>query len=67
MRHTVVVDDHLLEDARAALGTKGVRDTIEAGLKEAVRRKRLEELRASLGKLALDLDPERLEQMRADD
>ena len=43
MRRTVVVDDQLFEEARRILGTKGVRDTIEAGLRETVRRRRLEE------------------------
>lgn len=67
MRRTVVVDDQLLESAREALGTKGIRETIEAGLKEAVRRKRLEELRASLGKTPLAIDAKALEQLRRDD
>lgn len=66
MRRTVVIDDKLLEEARRVLGTKGVRDTVEAGLKEAVRRSRLEELRRSLGKVDLDLTPEDLARLRDD-
>ena len=64
MRRTVVIDDNLLEEARQILGTKGVRETVEAGLREAVRRHRLEELRRSLGKLELDLTPEELARLR---
>lgn len=64
MRRTVVVDDRLLEEARQALGTSGVRETIEAGLREAVRRRRLEELRRSLGKTKLNLTPQELARLR---
>ena len=66
MRRTVVIDDKLLEEARRVLGTKGVRDTVEAGLKETVRRSRLEELRRSLGKMDLDLTSEELARLRDD-
>lgn len=64
MRRTVVIDDNLLEEARQALGTRGVRETIEAGLREAVRRQRLEELRRSLGRIDLALTPEELARLR---
>ena len=50
MRRTVAIDNDLLEEAREVLGTKGVRVTVETGLKVAVRRHRLEELRRSLVK-----------------
>ncbi len=64
MRRTLVIDDILLEEARQALGTASIRDTVEAGLREAVRRYRLEKLRRSLGKLDLDLTPEDLARLR---
>lgn len=64
MRRTVVVDDKLLEEARQVLGTKSIRETIETGLREAVRRRRLEELRRSLGRVELDLTPEELARLR---
>ena len=64
MRRTVVIDDNLLEEARQVLGTTGIRDTVEAGLREAIRRYRLEELRRSLGKIELDLTPEQLVGLR---
>lgn len=64
MRRTVVVDDQLLEEARRVLGTKTIRDTIETGLRETIRRRRIEELRRSLGKVKLDLTAEDLEKLR---
>ena len=64
MRRTVVIDDKLLEEARRALGTRGIRETVEAGLREAIRRRRLEELRRSLGRVELDLTPEELARLR---
>ena len=64
MRRTVVVDDKLLEEARQVLGTRSIRETIETGLREAVRRRRLEELRRSLGRVELDLTPEELARLR---
>jgi Arc/MetJ family transcription regulator len=64
MRRTVVIDDKLLEEARRVLGTRSIRETVEAGLREAIRRRRLEELRRSLGKVELDLTPEELARLR---
>lgn len=66
MRRTVVIDDKLLEEARQVLGTNGIRDTLEAGLREAIRRHRLEELRQSLGKIELNLTSEELARLRDD-
>ena len=64
MRRTVVIDDSLLEEARLALGTKGIRETVEAGLREAIRRNRLAELRRSLGKIELSLTFDELSRLR---
>jgi len=64
MRRTVVIDDDLLEEARGVLGTQGIRETVEAGLREAIRRHRLGELRRSLGKVELDLTSEDLLRLR---
>lgn len=64
MRRTVVIDDKLLDEARGALGTKGVHDTVEKALREAVRRYRLQELRGSLGTFDLSLTSEELERLR---
>ncbi len=64
MRRTVVIDDKLLEEARQVLGTKSIRDTVEAGLREAIRKRRLEQLRRSLGKVELDLTLDELLRLR---
>jgi Arc/MetJ family transcription regulator len=64
MRRTVVIDDDLLQEARQVLGTSGVRETVEAGLREAVRRYRIEQLRRSLGKIEFDLTGEELTRLR---
>jgi Arc/MetJ family transcription regulator len=64
MRRTVFIDEVLMQEARRVFGTKGVRDTVEAGLREAIRRRRLEELRRSLGKVDLGLTAEELARLR---
>jgi len=35
---TLVIDDDLIRDARAALGTSGIKDTIDQALRDAVAR-----------------------------
>ncbi len=65
-RRTVVIVDKLLEDASRIMGTRSIRDTIETGLKEAIRKRRLEELRSSLGTIDLELTAEELESLRSD-
>ena len=64
MRRTVDVDDKLLREAQEVFGTSTIKETVELGLREAVRRRRLEELRRSLGSFELDLTPEELEKLR---
>ena len=66
MRRTVVIDDELLEEAQRVLGTHGIRDTVAAALREAIRRYRLEELRHSLGTVELDFTREELSRLRGD-
>lgn len=63
-RRTVVIDDKLLDEARSVLGTESIHATVEASLREVVRKRRLEQLRQSLGTLDLDLTPEELERLR---
>lgn len=63
-RHTVIIDDKLLDEARQVLGTRSIRTTVETGLREAIRRRRLESLRRSLGKVEIDLTSEELERLR---
>jgi Arc/MetJ family transcription regulator len=67
MRHTVVIDDELLRETTKALGTTTIRETIEAALREALRTRKLQELRALLGNIDMDVTDEELEQWRADD
>ncbi|MDP2661262.1 MAG: type II toxin-antitoxin system VapB family antitoxin [Dehalococcoidia bacterium] len=64
MRRTVVIDDRLLEEARDVLGTGSIKATIEVGLREVIRKRRLEEFRRSLGTLDLDLTAEELARLR---
>ncbi len=67
MRRRLVIDDHLLEEARRVLGATRVRETVEAGLREAIRRHHLEDLRHSLGKIDLDLTAQELARLRGTD
>ena len=64
MRRTVVIEDTLLDDARRLLGTTGIRDTVEAALREVIRRHRLGQLQKSLRTMELGLDPEELARLR---
>ena len=66
MRLTIEIDDKLLAEAQQILGTTGIRDTVELGLREVIRRSSLAELRRSLGKVDLDMTPEELERHRDD-
>ena len=57
---TLEIDDEVLEDARRILGTRGIKDTVDAALREVrvqdARRRLIEQLRSLDG---LDLgDPE---------
>ena len=63
---TVVIDDKLLGEAQKAVGAKTKKATIEAGLKELVRRKHQEKLRRALGTFDLDLTLEELERLRSE-
>jgi Arc/MetJ family transcription regulator len=64
MRRTIIIDDELLEEARKTLGTRSIRATVEASLHETIRRRRVEELRLSLGKIDLDLTLKELARLR---
>jgi Arc/MetJ family transcription regulator len=56
MRTTLDLPEELLEEARTALGFKSKTDTIVLALRELVRRQRLEELKALMGSVRLDVD-----------
>jgi Arc/MetJ family transcription regulator len=56
MRTTLDLPEDLVTAARNALGFKSKTDTVVVALRELVRRHRLEELKALLGKVHLDVD-----------
>ena len=56
MRTTLDLPDNLVEDARRALGFKSKTDTVTHALKEVIRRKQIEELKAMFGTVQIDLD-----------
>jgi Arc/MetJ family transcription regulator len=56
MRTTLDLPADLVEEARAALGFKSKTDTVVLALRELVRRRRLDELKALLGHVRLDVD-----------
>ncbi|MDQ3991621.1 MAG: type II toxin-antitoxin system VapB family antitoxin [Actinomycetota bacterium] len=64
-RTTIEVDDDLVARARAALGTRGLKDTIDAALHEAIRSDRRRALIARLRSgRGVDLDPDALAEVR---
>ena len=56
MRTTLDLPETLVEEARAALGSKSKTDAIIFALRDLVRRKRIEELKSLLGRVKLDVD-----------
>jgi len=56
MRTTLDLPLELLEEARLALGFKSKTDTVVLALRELVRRRRLDELKALMGRVELDVD-----------
>jgi Arc/MetJ family transcription regulator len=56
MRTTLNLPVDLMEEARSALGFKSKTDTVVLALRELVRRRRLDELKALLGRVRLDVD-----------
>ena len=67
MRTTVVIDDKLLKEAQEALGTKGVKETIDAGLQAVVRKRKREQLAALRGKVDLSITLEELLRLRREE
>jgi Arc/MetJ family transcription regulator len=59
MRTTLDLPLDLLEEARSALGFKSKTDTVVLALRELVRRRRLDELKALFGQIRLDIDVSR--------
>jgi Arc/MetJ family transcription regulator len=64
VRRTIVVDDRLLDDAKQALGTRTIRETVERALREVTRKRRLDELWDSRGTWEIDMTLEELLRLR---
>jgi Arc/MetJ family transcription regulator len=56
MRTTLDLPEALIDEARRALGFKSKTDTVVLALRELVRRRRLDELKALMGHVRLDVD-----------
>jgi Arc/MetJ family transcription regulator len=56
MRTTLDLPEALVEEARRALGFKSKTDTVVLALRELVRRRRLDDLKALMGRVRLDVD-----------
>lgn len=56
MRTTLDLPEDLLEEARRLLQFKSKTDTIVFSLREMVRKRRIEELKAMMGSIDLDVD-----------
>jgi hypothetical protein len=56
MRTTLDLPQPLVEEARRLLGFKSKTDTVILSLQELVRRRRIEELKAMMGSVELELD-----------
>ena len=56
MRTTLDLPVDLVEEARNVLGFKSKTDTVVLALREVVRRSRVDELKALMGRVQLDVD-----------
>ena len=65
MRTTLDLPEALVDEARRALGFKSKTDTVVFALREVVRRRRIDELKALFGKVQFDVDPTDLRHARS--
>lgn len=56
MRTTLDIPEPLIEEARQLLGLKSKSDTIVVALQELIRRKRIDQVKAMMGHVKLDID-----------
>jgi len=56
MRTTLDIPESLLEEARRLLGFKSKTDTVILSLQELVRKRRIEQLKQSMGTIKLEFD-----------
>ena len=61
---TVMINEHLLQEAQKAVGARSIREVIEIGLYSLVRRSNREALRKELGTYDIELTLEELEALR---
>ncbi len=57
LRTTLILPDGLVDEARDALGYTSKTDTVVFALREVVRRSRLDELKALMGRVEFEFDP----------
>jgi Arc/MetJ family transcription regulator len=60
MRTTLVLPDELMDEAREATGMASKTDTVVYALREVIRRKRIEELKAMFGTVDIRLDLDKI-------
>jgi Arc/MetJ family transcription regulator len=56
MRTTLDIPEELIEEARQILGFKSKTDTVVLSLRELIRRQRIEQLKALMGSVELEID-----------
>jgi Arc/MetJ family transcription regulator len=56
MRTTLDIPNELIEEARRLLGFKSKTDTVVLSLRELIRRRRIDEVKALQGSVQLDVD-----------
>lgn len=56
VRTTLDIPEPLIEEARMLLGFKSKSDTVVLSLQELIRRKRIDELKAMMGNVKLEID-----------
>jgi Arc/MetJ family transcription regulator len=57
MRTTLILPEPLIDEARRVLGYTSKTDTVVYALREVVRRGRIDELKALLGRVSFEFDP----------
>ncbi|HKY08507.1 MAG TPA: type II toxin-antitoxin system VapB family antitoxin [Candidatus Binatia bacterium] len=56
MRTTLDIPDELIQEAQRLLGFKSKTDTVIVSLRDLIRRRRIEELKALMGSVRLEID-----------
>jgi Arc/MetJ family transcription regulator len=56
MRTTLDIPEELIREAQRLLGFKSKTDTVVVSLRELIRRQRIEELKAMMGAVRLEID-----------